>query len=303
MSAGRETANSLENRAIEWLENVRQQGRSPHTVSTYAAALLNLRRYLSTEDIGSVHEAEAAHLIGWQKHLVSSGCAVATQDQFTRIVRFWFRWMHKRGILFDDPTVDLRSPKVPQTLARCPSEEQMQRLLRSVRGQSAIAMRDAALLELAYASGARLGELASLKISAVNLVQHLVLLEGKGRRQRVVPLTRKAARALRRYLRKGRPRLVSEAVATEALFVSSRDGSPLNRPGIASVVRSAGAKAGISLTPHDIRRAFATHMLRGGANPAAIRELLGHASFRHLARYLRLRLELPESPAYRRRFH
>jgi integrase/recombinase XerD len=178
----------------------------------------------------------------------------------------------------------------------------MRTVLRAANGGSARAIRDLALIELAYGSGARLSELAALRIGSLNLSQRAVLIEGKGRRQRIAPLTRRAVQALRRYLHRARPRLMGESPTVEALFVSTPRGRPLSGPGIARVVRRVGAKAGLRLTPHDLRRAFATHLVRGGANPAVVREMLGHASYRHLARYLGLRLELPACPAYRRRF-
>jgi len=301
MHAGDEAQDTLAARSEEWLEHLREQRRSPHTVTTYASALLHLRRHLSAKNIFNLRDVTAGALREWQRALAAT-CATATQDQFLRIVRFWFQWLHERSVLFENPAEGLRGPNLTQPLTRCPSEEQMRQVLRRTRTGSAVGLRDLAVLELAYASGARLAELAALKLSSLNLAQRVILLDGKGRRQRVVPLTRKSVQVLRRYLTAARPALANESEATDALFLSARGGGPLERPGVSQIVRRAGERAGIELTPHDIRRAFATHLLRGGANPAVVRELLGHSSYRHLARYLRLKLELPESPAYRRRF-
>jgi site-specific recombinase XerD len=269
---------------IAWLDALRRHGRSLKTVSTYATAIISLQRFLNDRDIADARRVRRSDLEAWQQTLDDR--TPATREQFTRIIGYWFKWLVKRGTLFQNPAAELKKTKLPQRLVRCPSELEMKRLLRSVQGSSPRAQRDRALLETAYGTGARLGELARLQASSLRLDTGLVLLHGKGDRDRMAPLTQLACKSLGRYLVRARGRLLGSHPDHGALFIGSRGGRPLSSIGIARALGSAARRIGLKLTPHDVRRAFATHLLRGGANPAQVKELLGHQTYRHLARYL-----------------
>jgi len=269
-----------------WLDALEASGRSTRTLATYAAALVNLRRFLGAKRSTAINGVTTADLEAWQRAMARNGCPLSSQEQFVRTVRYWFQWLHARAIVFTNPAAALRLPKLEQRLPRCPSEDQMRQLLRAMPRQGAVALRNRALLELAYASGARLDELARLKISSIDCRDRTVRLHGKGARDRTVPLTRHAVRALNHYLKRARARLLDGA-DHDGLFVGIRDGEQLRSPGIAGVIREAGARVALEITPHAIRRAFATHLLRGGAHPTDLMLLLGHRGYRHLGRYLR----------------
>ncbi len=270
--------------AIAWLDFLRCARYSPKTIATYATALHNLQRFLDERDIVDARRIKQCDLEAWQQTLCDR--APATQEQFTRIMGYWLKWLVKQGRLFNSPAAERKKLKLPHRLVRCPSELEMRRLLRSVTGRTPLAMRDRALLETAYGTGARRGELAQLQISSVRLDTGLVLLHGKGDRDRVVPLTRLAGKSIGRYLIEARGRLLGSHPDHGALFIGCRGGQPLSPIGIARALDSAARRIGLRLTPHDVRRAFATHLLRGGAQPAQVKELLGHQTYRHLARYL-----------------
>lgn len=269
-----------------WLDALEAAGRSTRTLSTYAAALVNLRRFLGSTRSAAINKVTATDLEAWQRSMASDGCQLSSQEQFTRTVCYWFQWLHARAIVFTNPAAALRLPKLEQRLPRCPTEDQMRQLLRAMPRQGAVALRNRALLELAYASGARLDELARLRISSIDSHGRTVRLHGKGARDRTVPLTRHAVRALSRYLKRARARLLRDA-DHDGLFIGIRDGAQLRSPGIAGIIREAGDRVGLEITPHAIRRAFATHLLRGGAHPTDLMLLLGHRGYRHLGRYLR----------------
>ncbi len=270
-----------------WMAALRAKGYSVKTEATYLCALRNFRLFLAKRSITRPSLVTAACLVDWQRHLVSTGCAAVTVEAFTKIVRRWFAWQVTRGRLFTSPAQGLTSPRVVHSMGRCPSEEDMRRLLGSVsRGRDRFSVRDRAILEIAYATGARLAELARLDLSALNLRERTVRLFGKGNWERVAPLTRTAVTAIRTYLRRSRPRFLRSVRDQPALFVGLRGSRRMATPAIFNVVRSRGRQIGLVITPHDIRRAFATHLLLGGAHPTALKELLGHQTYRHLHHYL-----------------
>ena len=175
----------------------------------------------------------------------------------------------------------------------------MKALLRAAEGKGVVGLRNLALLEVAYSTGARLEELARLQVLSVDLRNRLVRIMGKGGVERVVPLTRLAVRRLTDYLGSARTRLLGQNPDCGALFVGTRKGAPLRSPGIAGVVRLVARRANMAITPHAIRRAFATHLYNGGAGPAEIKDLLGHRSYRHLVHYLISKAEREKLPPRR----
>jgi integrase/recombinase XerD len=177
-----------------------------------------------------------------------------------------------------DPTRDLDPLRVGRRLPRALPLADVERLLAQTLGETPLALRDRALLELAYASGLRASELVGLSLESLDLANRLVVVLGKGSKQRLVPFGGAAARALTRYLEGGRPALV-RGRAEAAVFVN-RFGRRLTRMGfwklLAGHARTAGL--GTRVSPHVLRHSFATHLLAGGADLRVVQELLGHAS-------------------------
>lgn len=271
-----------------WLNELRAIGRSPKTVTTYEAALFSLERFLRRRRITRARQIRHSHLEAWQRSLRDSGCTVATENAFTRIVGYWLRWQCDRGVLFSNPAARLLIPKVPIVFQHCPTHEEVRLILQCTRGSDPILVRDRALLELAYATGARLAEIAGLNVTAVSLGHKLVRLFGKGARERVVPLTHFAVRELKRYIHGPRRRLLGGVPDHGALFIGVRGGERLDAPGVADVFARASKRAKLAnFTPHAFRRAFATHLIANKAHPAAVSDMLGHRSgYRHLASYV-----------------
>lgn len=276
-----------------WLDWLCQQSRSPKTIATYDAALLNLEEFCARRGLTRIHDVRPDVLRSWHAILRARGNTPSTIEQFLRTARHWLHWLCDHGLLFDNPARGLPRVIVPRHLPRCPTEAQISNLLARLPSNDVVEIRDKALLETMYACGARLGEIVRLRVDSINLERRLVHLMGKGGKDRVVPLTRAAIDALRRYLHDARPLLVRGYVDCGALFIGVRAGAPLDAPGVADAVARAGKIVRLNLTPHDLRRAFASHLIGHCAHPAHVRDMLGHQGFRHLAAYIRF---IPPTP-------
>jgi site-specific recombinase XerD len=291
MRSTRQPTREFTAEAKAWIENLRLKGRSTHTIQVYQCALDSVGRFLAGRRIRGIKQVIHADLAAWQEHLRNTGCKAATLDAFTKIAQRWFAWQVASGRLFQSPAELLRPTKVGRPLMQCPSEANMKRLLDSIRKRDRLSLRNRAILEIAYSTGARLEEMALLEMNSLNLRERTVRLYGKGQREREVPLTRTAVRAIRTYLDRARPRFAGATPDQRALFVGARGKRRMAKVAFTRVIQREGRKVGLVITPHDIRRAFATHLLAGGAHPAVLKELLGHQGYTHLHHYLRLHPE------------
>jgi integrase/recombinase XerD len=196
-----------------------------------------------------------------------------------------------QGTLAADPTLRVRTPKLPRRLPKNLSEAEVEALLAVPDAATTLGLRDRAMLETLYATGLRVSELVGLTLAQVSLDMGVVRVVGKGNKERLVPLGEEAIRWLKRYLAAARPELVGSGKSA-ALFVTARR-APLTRQAFWALVKRIGAKAGISaarLSPHVLRHAFATHLLNHGADLRVVQLLLGHADittttiYTHVAR-------------------
>jgi integrase/recombinase XerD len=195
-------------------------------------------------------------------------------------VRGLHRFAHREGLTSADPAREVKPPIPTRRLPKAISVEEVERLLEAAGSdQTPLAMRDRALLELLYGTGARISEAVGLAVDDVDRGSGLVRLDGKGGKQRMVPVGSYAQRAVEAYLVRGRPALAAGGRGTPALFLNARGGR-LSRQSAWAVLRSAAGKAGLTVevSPHTLRHSFATHLLDGGADVRVVQELLGHAS-------------------------
>ena len=176
-----------------------------------------------------------------------------------------------------DPTDDLSSPKLERKLPRVLTVDEVEKLLNQPDTSTPAGIRDKAMLEVLYATGIRVSELVSLNLDDIELDEGFVRCIGKGSKERVVPMGEIAINALRSYLSKGRPKLVSNP-GENALFLNHH-GRRLTRQGFWKIVKKYAAQLGIrkEITPHTLRHSFATHLLENGADIRAVQEMLGHA--------------------------
>lgn len=208
----------------------------------------------------------------------SAGYKARSNARLLSTLRRFFAQQLRLGRVKADPSADLDPPRLPRGVPRALSESQVDALLAAPDTSTPTGMRDRAMLELMYACGLRVSELVDLDLSALNLRQGVVRVAGKGNKERLVPIGEEAVGWLERYLREARPALLG-ARRSERLFPGNRS-ADLSRQVFWSMVKRLARSAGIdlSLSPHSLRHAFATHLLNRGADLRALQMLLGHSS-------------------------
>lgn len=272
--------------ADRWLANLLVHGASPKTCAVYRNALDAFAARVGDTVIAA--DVTAEDIVSWRGSLAARGLAASTLDVYLRTVRTWFGWLEKRGVLFVNPATGLVLPRVPRRLMPAPSVADISRLLAAPNVATPYGLRDRALLETAYATGARREELVTINLPAVELINGTLRVVGKGGNERMLPLTYAAVVWIERYLKNARSALLRGKPDESALWIDHHSGR-LSSHGIAVIVRKHAAAVELQgVTPHALRRACATHLLQGGAHPLAVKELLGHATVKHLAQYLRL---------------
>jgi site-specific recombinase XerD len=247
--------------------------RSPRTVDAYRRDLTALRTFLG----GPVAGARLDDLERYTAQLRADGLSPATIARRAASARTFFRHLQLLGARADNPAAELALPRRVRTLPRTLSAGEAERLIEAAAGVTPRALRDRALVELLYGAGVRVSEAMGLEKGGVDLDERLVRVVGKGGKERVVPLGREAAEALRRYLARGRPHL--DRRHRPELFLNAKGGA-LTRAGAFLILRRLAAAAGLDparVHPHLLRHSFATHLLEGGADLRSVQEMLGHA--------------------------
>jgi site-specific recombinase XerD len=275
-------------RAQAWLDWLRAGGRSPRTLEVYGYAIeRSVRFWRRRRGPALIQQVQLQDLEKWRAHLVKRGLSLVTVGYYLRPLVFFFQWLAARGEVLLNPAKEFVIPRACRRLHPVISEQDMARLLEGVPLGQLSDLRDRAIMETAYSTGMRLGELSGLDLTAVDLAEGIVVVTGKGQKQRTLPLTRKAIEALRLYIATSRPSLLGGHCEENALWISSKTRKRLRDEAIQRMVVLRSKAVGLALTPHSFRRAFATHMLRRGAGPVELQLLLGHTDLSHLRHYLR----------------
>jgi site-specific recombinase XerD len=257
------------------------RGVSPRTVAAYVGDLKALFRHLARHGIAGPSGVEARHLRTYLIDLHEMGRKAATVARARAAVRSLFAFLVDEGIVASDPTVDLAAPGGWKKIPRALTVDQARALLEGVSGEGPLDLRDRALLETAYGTGARSAELLGLTLDDCRWGQKLLKLTGKGERVRLVPIGRAAAKSLRAYTIHGRPVLRArrrDPAEPRELFLNARGGR-LSRMGFWKILQKRAREAALDVHvhPHLLRHSYATHLLRGGASLRVVQELLGHA--------------------------
>jgi integrase/recombinase XerD len=261
-----------------------ERGVAPNTIVAYRRDLRLYLGYLVQRDLAdptAVGERDIADFLATLKeseYAPGKRYSSATVARVLAAVRGFHRFLLREGVAKADPAEPVGSPRVPRSLPRAMSLDEVERLLAAVPAEGAIAARDHAILELLYAAGLRISELTALDIDDLDLDDATVRCIGKGSKERIVPLGRAAIEALRRYLTQARPEL-ARAASGPACFLNAR-GTRLTRQGCWKLLKKHAARADLRrrISPHTLRHSFATHLLDGGAEIRVVQELLGHAS-------------------------
>jgi integrase/recombinase XerD len=277
--------------------------RAPKTVEAYRRDLAQLGAFLGKP----VAKATLEELERYTAGLRADGLSGATIARRTAAARSFYRHQQLLGARDDNPAAAIKLPRRSKPLPKTLSPGEAERLIQAAAGTQPRSLRDQALVELLYGAGLRVSEAIGLEKAGVDLDDRLVRVIGKGGKERVVPIGRHAAEALRRYLARGRPYL--DARHRPELFLNAR-GGPLTRAGAFLILRKLAEKAGLDphrVHPHLLRHSFATHLLEGGADLRSVQEMLGHADlsttelYTHVTDKRRRQLYYQAHPHARRR--
>ena len=254
-----------------------ERGLSERTVSAYRRDLERLRGFLESRGVARIGDATAHDLREHAYALKDQGLQASSIRRALSAIRTYYGYLLAEGRVVADPMERVESPRAWRRLPGALSRAEVERLLDAPDPADALFWRDRAMLEFAYASGVRVSELIGLKSRDVDIDEGLAVVFGKGAKERIVPVGRAARSALVTYLREVRPRLI-RGRAEGTVFLNAR-GRPLSRMGVWKILRKHVRRAGITkrVTPHTLRHSFATHLLEGGADLAAVQEMLGHA--------------------------
>jgi integrase/recombinase XerD len=273
-------AMKLEDLCDRYLDHLRvERNLSPHTIESYGRDLCGLRRFLAEErQCDTIEAVDHEVLTLWLQDLARQNKAPASQGRALSAARQLCLYALRAHIIFEDPSADLHGPRHRRTLPKVPTAAQAERLFTRPVDDTPQGLRNLAALELLYGAGLRASELCQLRLSDINLASGLVRPQGKGKKERVVPIGEPAVEALQAYLQRGRPALLKGATH-EFVFLGHR-GRAISRMGLFKIVRRLALAAGLPhpMSPHKLRHAFATHLLQGGADLRAVQEMLGHAS-------------------------
>jgi integrase/recombinase XerD len=257
-----------------------ERGLSDHTVAAYRRDLDGYVSWLAGQgvlDSGAVTPELVAGFAA-ERAAAEPPIAASSLARLQSSVRGLHRFLVREGIDPADPSTRLRPPKQAQRLPKALTIDQVERLLDAPERDTVTGVRDRALLELLYATGARVSEVVQLDVDDVSHGE-VLRVRGKGSKERIVPVGSYARAALDAYLTRARPELSRRGKATPRLFLGAR-GAPLSRQSAWLVIRDAADRAGLTahVSPHTMRHSFATHLLQGGADVRVVQELLGHAS-------------------------
>jgi integrase/recombinase XerD len=264
-----------------------ERGLSDHTVAAYRRDLAGYVDWLTARGIRDSAEVTVALVTEFSAERASAEPppAASSLARLQSSVRGLHRFLAREGIETDDPTGRLRPPKAAKRLPKALTIDQVERLLDaagpeagSAEASELVGLRDRALLELLYATGARVSEVVQLDVDDL-AHGDVVRVRGKGSKERIIPVGSYARSALDAYLTRSRPELSRRGRATPRLFLGAR-GAPLSRQSAWLVIQHAAERAQLSahVSPHTLRHSFATHLLQGGADVRVVQELLGHAS-------------------------
>ena len=250
---------------------------SPYTLRNYRSDTLDFFRFMTESENTDALAVDRPSFRRYLGQLRDSGMASASITRKVSTIRGYFRFLLREGKLESNPLAGVSAPKRERRLPAILSRADLQNLIETADEVTPQGLRNRAILELLYAAGVRVSEVAALSLPHLDLGERTLLVRGKGNKERMVLVGTPAESALRRYLAGGRPKLAKGAEA--ALFVN-RDGTRLSTRSIQQIVRRHALKAGLDkrVYPHLLRHSFATHLLDGGAELRVVQELLGHAS-------------------------
>jgi integrase/recombinase XerC len=277
-----------------------ERNASPHTIRNYESDLLQFRDYLKDGDRDAkvdVAAVDALRIRGFLSQLFEREKKKSSIGRKLAAVRAFYKFLSKEGVIAANPAVTVSTPKLDKTLPRIMTEEEMgnflNRVAEAVPKGEPMMRRDRAIMELLYASGLRVSELAGLDLRSINYGDGMLLVRGKGRKERIVPFGSKAKQALEEYL-PIREKLLMEVRKTgqTALFINTK-GARLTTRSVDRLLKKYVLTFGpnVKVSPHSMRHAFASHLLTEGADLRSIQEMLGHKSLSTTQKYTQVSIK------------
>jgi len=267
-----------------YLKMLGQQGKSAHTLSAYGRDLTELVRLLTEGSSETSQDLTRRDFVAALKRLSQQGLSERTLARKLSAWRQYCGWLVQSGMMDNDPTFNLKAPRLPERLPKALPQEELNHMLDSTPADDSLAVRDHALFELMYGSGLRLSEIHGLDLGDVLLDEGWVSVTGKGRKERQVPLSGKSVEALRAYL--------SERVAadSETALFTGKNGTRLGQRQIQKRLQTWAVQQGSGqhISPHMMRHSYASHLLQSSRDIRAVQELLGHSNLSTTQIYTKL---------------
>jgi len=286
LGSGQTGNTALVNLSEDFLAALKAKKQSPDTIKKRRDCLRKFLLFLEAKGIERFADVDGKTLELFRLCLVEHDYSPYEVEATLRSTQFLFRHLEEKNHIFDDPAARLKIHKPLPKLGTVLTEREIQRLLAVPDLTKPRGLRDRALLEVLYSTGMRRGEAAGLTIYDVDLDRATVKVTGKFSKQRLIPLGKHAVKYLRLYLQEARPRLLPKfAPPSDGLWLDRRRG-PMKLQCIHHSVSMCGKAAGVSTDTHALRRTCATHLLRNGAHPVVVADILGHSGLRSLSHYL-----------------
>jgi integrase/recombinase XerC len=271
----------------QFLRSLKEKNASAHTIKAYSIDLEQFASYVGEASWGDI---DHVRIRGFLSHLYDRGLSKPSVARALAALRSFYKWMAREGMVDQNPAALVATPKLPKKLPRVPSMEELNAVMDSAMPEVAsFPERDALIFELLYGCGIRNSELTGINLDDIRWSNEAILIRGKGKKERFVPLGDAAASAAKIYLRK-RQALEAGKKKNNALLVNLRDGSRLTPRSVGRIVKRIAIARGLpaDVHPHTLRHAFGTHLLEEGADLRAIQELLGHERLATTQRYTQL---------------
>ena len=279
--------------AVEiFLTALHQRNVSSNTITAYRKDLAKFQRYLEHNHFHNLDAVDHITIRGFLSHLYEGGLSKPSVARALAAVRSLYRWLSRENKVRHNPAALVATPRLPKKLPRVPTIEEMSAMFQpdpGLNAQAAFPSRDRLIFELLYGCGMRNSELVETNLSDVNFSNEVILVRGKGRKERLVPFGAAAKEALKVYL-KDRGQLLAEKKKQSPALLLNLRGGKLTTRSVGRVVKRLAVAKGLSAEthPHTLRHAFGTHMLEEGADLRAIQELLGHERLSTTQRYTQL---------------
>lgn len=254
-----------------------ERGLSPNTLDSYSRDLIKYLDYLSTKGIKDISKTSDLTIISFIATLKNGGLSNRSVARNLTSIRMFYRFLTEDHHINNNPTLNIETPKRELRLPQVLSIEEVDVLLQKPDSSTSLGLRDAAFLELLYATGLRASEIISLALNDINLEAGYLIASGKGSKERLIPIGEVAQNLIKKYLKNSRPTLLKNK-QSHHLF-TTRSGKSMTRQGFWKLIKKYALATGIrkKITPHTLRHSFATHLLERGADLRSVQMMLGHA--------------------------